>query len=50
MIEKRRSQSRPDLGITRNRIRVFNQDDEIVMESINVGMVMVRDPNAPIES
>ncbi|NQX96108.1 MAG: MaoC family dehydratase [Erythrobacter sp.] len=49
MIEKRRSQSRPEIGITKNRIQVLNQDDEVVMQSINVGLVMVRDPEAPIE-
>ena len=49
MIEKRRSQSRPEIGIIKNRIQVLNQDDEVVMQSINVGLVMVRDPEAPIE-
>ncbi len=49
LIEKHRSKSRPELGITRNRIKVINQDDEVVMESINIGMTMVRDPSAPIE-
>ena len=44
LIDKRRSQSRPELGITRNRIKVFNQNDEVVMESINVGMVLAREP------
>ncbi len=49
IIEKRRSRSRPEIGITRNRMQVFNQDDEVVMQSINVGLVMVRDPSSPIE-
>ena len=50
LIEKRRSSSRPELGITKNRIKVFNQHDEVVMQSINVGLVLVRDPNAPIDA
>ena len=49
LFDKRRSKSRPDMGITRNRVKVFNQDDELVMESINLGLVSVRDPSAPIE-
>ncbi|MEO1489542.1 MAG: MaoC family dehydratase [Pseudomonadota bacterium] len=46
LIEKRRSQSRPEMGLTKNRIQVFNQDDEIVLESINLGLVALRDPSA----
>ncbi|TNE49714.1 MAG: MaoC family dehydratase, partial [Sphingomonadales bacterium] len=40
IIEKRRSQSRPEMGLTKNRIKVFNQDDQVVMESINIGLMM----------
>ena len=47
LIEKRRSKSRPEIGITKSRIKVFNQNDEVVMESVNVGLTMVRDPSAP---
>ena len=47
LIEKRRSKSRPEMGLTRNRIKVLNQSDEVVMESINIGMTLLRDPNAP---
>jgi len=46
LLEKRRSQSRPEMGLTKNRILVFNQDDEIVLESINLGLVALRDPSA----
>ena len=49
LFDKRRSKSRPDMGITKNRVKVFNQDDELVLESINLGLVSVRDPSAPIE-
>jgi len=45
--EKRRSQSRPEMGLTKNRIRVFNQDDQVVMESVNIGLTALRDPSAP---
>lgn len=48
-IDKRRSSSRPEMGITKNRIRVFNQNDELVMQSVNLGLVAVRDPKTEIE-
>lgn len=49
LFDKRRSKSRPEMGITRNRVKVLNQHDEVVMESVNLGLVSVRDPSAPIE-
>lgn len=49
LFDKRRSKSRPEMGITRNRVKVLNQNDEVVMESVNLGLVSVRDPSAPIE-
>jgi len=49
VIEKRRSASRPEMGLTKNRIKVFNQDDQVVMESINIGMTLLRDPAAPLD-
>ena len=49
LIEKRRSKSRPDMGLTKTRIKAFNQDDELVMESTNIGLMAVRDPGAPFE-
>lgn len=49
LFDKRRSKSRPEMGITRNRVQVYNQNDELVMESVNLGLVSVRDPSAPIE-
>ena len=49
LFEKRRSKSRPEMGITKNRVQVFNQNDELVLESVNLGLVGVRDPSAPIE-
>ena len=47
--EKRRSNSRPEMGLTKTFIQVFNQDDDVVMESTNIGLMQVRDPGAPIE-
>ena len=49
IIETRRSRSRPEMGLTKNRIRVLNQNDEVVMQSVNIGMVALRDPSAPFE-
>ncbi len=49
LAEKRRSKSRPEMGIIKGRIQVFNQNDEVVVELENIGLVAVRDPSAPIE-
>lgn len=48
LFEKRRSQKRPEMGLTKNRIKVFNQNDELVMESVNIGLIAVRDPSAEL--
>lgn len=50
ILEKRRSGSRPDLGIFKSRVFVFNQDDRVVMELDSVGLIKVREPDAPIAS
>ena len=44
LIDKRRSKSRPDMGLTKSRQTVFNQNDEVVMTMLSNGMVRVRDP------
>lgn len=49
VVEKRRSQSRPEMGIFKSRLTVFNQHDEPVMSMVSNGLVAVRDPSAPIE-
>lgn len=46
VIEKRRSTSRPDMGIFKSRLTVFNQDDEPVMEMVSNGLIRTRDPEA----
>lgn len=49
VLEKRRSRSRPEMGLFKSRLTVFNQDDTPVMEMVSNGLVSVRDPAAPIE-
>jgi acyl dehydratase len=46
LIDKRRSASRPDMGITKTRSIVFNQHDEPVLSVIANGLIKVRDPAA----
>lgn len=41
-IEKRRSASRPEMGITKSRQTVFNQHDEMVLSMISNGLIRVR--------
>lgn len=49
LLEKRRSKSRPEMGIFKSRARVLNQNDEPVLEMVSNGLIEVRDPDAPIE-
>jgi acyl dehydratase len=49
VLEKRRSKSRPDMGIFKSRIQTFNQDGEIVLEMVSNGLIRVRDETAPID-
>lgn len=48
-LSKRRSKSRPDMGIFQSATRVFNQNEELVMSMESNGLIKVRDPDAPIE-
>lgn len=48
VLEKRRSQSRREMGLFKSRLSVFNQHDEPVMQMISNGLIQVRDPDAPI--
>ncbi len=48
LLEKRRSQSRRDMGIFKSRGQTFNQHDEVVLEMVSNGLIRVRDPDAPI--
>jgi acyl dehydratase len=49
VLEKRRSQSRREMGLFKSRLTVFNQDDAPVMQMVSNGLISVRDPDAPIE-
>jgi acyl dehydratase len=42
VLEVRPSQSRPDMGSTRNQVTVFNQHDERVMTMKSIGLVRRR--------
>ncbi len=46
ILEKRRSRSRPDMGIFKSRGRTLNQHDETVLEMVSNGLIRVRDPDA----
>ncbi|WP_394728143.1 MaoC family dehydratase [Altererythrobacter sp. GH1-8] len=50
VIEKRRSKSRPEMGLFKSRAMVFNQNDEVVLEMTSNGLIQVRDPNSPPNS
>lgn len=43
VIEKRRSTSRPEMGSFRSKMRIYNQDDEMVMSFISIGLVATRE-------
>lgn len=43
VLEKRRSQSRPDMGLFKSQLSVFNQRDEPVMTMRSTGLIRVRD-------
>lgn len=49
VIEKRRSKSRPDMGLFKSRCRTFNQAEELVLEMVSNGLIRVRDPDAPVD-
>ena len=44
VIEKRRSASRPEMGIFKSHIRTYNQHDELVLEMVSNGLLATRDP------
>lgn len=44
IIEKRRSASRPEMGIFKSSIRTYNQNDEVVLEMVSNGLISTRDP------
>jgi acyl dehydratase len=44
VIEKRRSASKPEMGIFRSKMRIFNQHDSLVMSFLSIGLIRTRDP------
>ena len=44
IIEKRRSASRPEMGIFKSRIRTFNQHGDVVLEMVSNALIATRDP------
>ena len=49
VLEKRRSQSRRDMGIFKSRSRTYNQHGEVVLEMVSNGLIKVRNPDAPLD-
>lgn len=47
IIEKRRSASRPEMGIFKSLIRTFNQDGDMVLEMVSNGLIRTREPGGP---
>ncbi len=43
LLEKRRSATRPEMGFVKSRQKIFNQDDELVLEMFSNGILQVRD-------
>ena len=48
ILEKRVSASRPEMGIFKSRLRVFNQDDVMVMTFVSNGLVATRPTDANV--
>ena len=44
VLEKRRSQSRPEMGLFKSRSRTLNQDGVVVLEMVSNGMIRTRNP------
>lgn len=44
VIEKRRSSSRPEMGIFKSHVRTFNQEDQLVLEMVSNALIRTRDP------
>ena len=42
VLEKRQSNSRPEMGSYRSKMQVFNQNDEPVLSFISIGLISVR--------
>ena len=49
VLEKRRSRSRPEMGLYKSRLWTFNQHGDPVLEMVSNGLIRVREPDAPID-
>jgi acyl dehydratase len=47
VLEKRRSRNRPEMGLFKSRATVFNQHGEPVLAMTSIGLIEVRDKEAP---
>jgi acyl dehydratase len=45
LLDKTRSRSRPEMGSFRSIVKVFNQDDQVVMSFKSIGLIAVREPD-----
>ena len=50
LLDKRRSRSRPEMGIIRRQITTHNQHGEPVLRYVVAAMIALRDPDAPFEA
>lgn len=46
LLSKKPSQSRPEMGSFQSAVRVYNQDDVMVMSMKSIGLIRVRNPAA----
>ena len=46
ILEKRRSKSRPEMGLFKSRCQTFNQNDDAVLDMVSNGLIRTRDPTA----
>ena len=46
ILSKRRSASRPEMGLFKTRIRTFNQHGDCVLEMVSNGLIRTREPDA----
>jgi acyl dehydratase len=46
LLDKRRSRARPEMGLIRQQLTAYNQDDTPVLRCIVTGMIGLRDPSA----
>ena len=44
VIEKRRSASRPEMGLFKTRMQTFNQHGDVVLDMVSNGLIRTRDP------